>query len=298
MRYQRGALWSILLLSITGFVCFSQPVAAERIARILAQVNSEIITEKDLDDYCNILRFKDPRLEITPEFRRDILERLIEDKLILSQAHKEGIEVPPGWVKEKLEEFISSYPSYRDFEEALIADGLNVTLMKKRLESQYLTQRIITHHVRSKVYISPAQVTEFYQEQKSEFAPSRVFTLWIAKSEFDEQLFMLSDEVGEKGIDGVDREKYNLNELSIPEYSLKEEIKDMVLALKAGESTIEKIDGVYYYVYLENIESSGEVSLEDAKEKIYAFLWEQEMRRIFTEWIDSIKKDAIIKRYE
>lgn len=297
MRKQRCKIWLLLLLSAAVTFGFGNNVYPEKIARIIAQVNDEIITAKDLDDYCNILHFKDPRMQITPEFKSEVFERLIEDKLILSQAIREGIKVSDAWVNEKLNEFISSYPSYRDFEESLIADGLNVTLLKKRLESQYLTQRIISKHVRSKVYISPAQVTEFYQSNQEEFAPSRVFTLWISKSEFDEQLQMLTDEIKEKGIEGVDREKYNLNQLDIPERSLKEDIKDIVLSLNIGDSTIEKIDGIYYYVYLENIQAAQAVQLEEAKERIYAFLWEQEMRRIFTEWLEALKEDTVIKRY-
>lgn len=278
------------LVSVTSY--------GEPIGRIVAQVNSEIITEKDWNDYIKILRYKNPQLQITDDMRREILERLIEDKLILYHAGKEGIEVPPGWVKEKLNEFIASYGSYRDFEKSLVAEGLNVTLLKERLKGQYLTQRIIDKYVRSKIYISPAQVTEFYQKKSAEFSAVRMLTLWIARSEFDEQIYMLMDDIKEKGIKNVDREKYNLTRVEIDEPSLKEDIKDIVLDLGVGESTFGKNDGRYYYIYLESVDDSDPVSLQEAKERIHNYLWQEEFRLKFTEWIEELKKEAIIKRYE
>ncbi len=290
---------------ITGIivVCWLTAVGCnlsygEQIGRIVAQVNSEIITEKDWNDYMKILRYKNPNMQVTDDMREEILERLIEDKLILYHAVKEGIEVPAGWIKEKLNEFIASYGSYREFEKSLISEGLNVTLLKERLKSQYLTQRIIDRYVRSKVYISPAQVTEFYQANPEQFSAERMFTLWIAQSKFDEQIYMLMDAIKEKGIENVDREKYNLTRVEIDEPSLKEDIKDIVLDLDIDESTFGEKDGTYYYIYLENISVSDPVTLQEAKEQIYSYLWQEEFRREFTEWIEELKKEAIIKRYE
>ena len=77
-------------------VCFFAFTAyGESVNRLIAKVNDEVITSKDLQDYCNILRqqsqFNQNAVDIDPAqpgFKEKALGRLIEEKLILDAAKK------------------------------------------------------------------------------------------------------------------------------------------------------------------------------------------------------------------
>ena len=88
-----------LPLHILLFLCSLYiPLYAEDVARIIAKVNNQVITSKDLDDYSQAVQYRlsdsEPDVSVqTPEFRKQNLRRLIEDKLILEEAKKEKIVI-------------------------------------------------------------------------------------------------------------------------------------------------------------------------------------------------------------
>ncbi|MCD6228159.1 MAG: SurA N-terminal domain-containing protein [Candidatus Omnitrophica bacterium] len=276
----------------------SLAIKAESVSRIIANVNGEIITSKDLDDYCNFLKYKNPEIEINEEFKKNLLQRLIEDKLIISQARKEKIEVPSSWIKDRMQAFISSYPSYEAFEASLIKEGLTITALKEKLKAEYLTQKIIDKYVRSKISISPQEITDFYNNNKEIFREPKKYIIWMAKIDSEEKAEELNNKIKSEGIDSLDKKSYRLVKLEVEEKSLKEEIKTIVATLKEGETKIQKSSDFYYLIYLEKVVPSKITPLEKAKEKIHSYLWEKKFREEFTRWTNNLKKEALIKVYD
>ena len=288
------ALLSLLFI----FAMLYGNAEGEEISRIRAMVNNEVITSRDVDDYCNFLKYRNPEFEITPEVKDGILQRLIEDKLIVCKAKQEIQAFPKMWLKERMDELVASYPSYEAFEQSLRSEGLTITMLKEKLKNQYLTQSIIEKCVRSKIEVSPQKVTEYYEGHNLDFVVPRECTLWVAKSENRELLQEIPSLLDSGGIDVIDREKYKLSKVEVKENSLKTEIKDIVRTLCEGEYTIKDISGIYYFVYVEEVKPFSLMSLEDARGKIFSYLWEQKFKASFSEWVDNLKKDAVIKIYE
>ncbi|MDD5441429.1 MAG: SurA N-terminal domain-containing protein, partial [Candidatus Omnitrophica bacterium] len=96
---------------ITFFFIFN--VYAGIVAKTLAIVNNEIITTKDLQDYCMVVQSRvDGKTEDfcdTQDGLDEVLNMLIEDKLIITYAKKKDVEVSDSWVKGRLDEIAASY---------------------------------------------------------------------------------------------------------------------------------------------------------------------------------------------
>ncbi|MDP6685692.1 MAG: SurA N-terminal domain-containing protein, partial [Candidatus Omnitrophota bacterium] len=100
------------LLLLLLIVKFFQPINAEAqiVNKVIAVINNEVITQQDVDRLLSVLyaqyvhEYKgDELLEKMEEVRKDILKRMIEDKLILSRAKELDIKVAEKEIKEKLE---------------------------------------------------------------------------------------------------------------------------------------------------------------------------------------------------
>ncbi len=268
------------------------------ISKIVATVNKEVITSKDLNDYRKFLKYRSSQLNFTPEIEKEILDKLIEDKLILSQAKKQKIEVPKEWLEEKLRGLILSYPSQKEFETSLVKEGLTLNLLKEKLKNQYLMQNVIDKYVRSSISISPQTITNFYDNQTINFFHPRKYAIWMLKSKDRAVLQELRKQIKGYGMDSLDKDKYGIVRIEVEDEDLKEEIRDIVIRLKEGESMIKELSGLYYLVYLEKNISPRQVPLEEAGEGIHLYLWQQKFEKAFTEWLDNLKAEAIIKIYE
>ena len=109
--------------------------------KIIAIVNSEIITQSEVEELLAAFylqmpaEFSDARKE--EELMRmqgTVLERLIEDKLILAEAKKQEIKVPSESVEERLSEIRKGFKDDVEFSDALANQGITPADFKKRIE--------------------------------------------------------------------------------------------------------------------------------------------------------------------
>jgi len=286
------------VIACISLFCIIGAVSAEDVSKIIAMVNNEVITSHDFANYIRFLKYKNPELEINDQLREQVLERLIEDKLILFLGKEEIKEVPQHWLNQKIEEMIASYPSQEAFEASLAQEGATVTMIKEKFRVQYRTQHIVEKEVRSKIEITPQEITDYYNKNKLDFVVPRECILWVGKSEeksgFDELSVLLENKTIEEAFAG----EYGVSRLELKESSLKPEIKEVVRDLSKGQYAVKEIEGIFYFVFVEDISPFKIISLEEAKEKIYSFLWEKKYGQAFKDWLESLKENALIKIYE
>ena len=269
---------------------------AEEINRTIAKVNDEVITLQDLENYCKLFKYQNPQIQIDEKLKKDILNTLIENKLILSLAKKEKVEVPQYWIRKELEKIISSYPSREAFYQTLAKEGLNVTLLKEKLKEQYLIQWMIEKYVRSKIKIAPYEVTQFYYNNKEKFIKPCSYFLWIGKWEKEKEVEKIYEKLRENP--KISKESCGLTHIQVEENELKEEIKKIVKEMKEKELVKRKVGDFFYLIYLEKKIPSRRLSLEEVKDEIHSLLEEKKFEELFKKWIKDLKKEALIKIYE
>ena len=296
----------IVILGYLAVTAFSWAGFAQ-INRIVAKVNNEIITERDLASYKQLIKYRLSQRYSGSELRKKLksleegaLESLIEDRLIVQAAKKEGMKIPSRMVNERLEQIISNYPSYSDFEEELIRKGINVAILRKRIREKFLTEFIVKQKIKDKIFISPQDVTKFYNEHPELFKSKPRYYCWVFKTKDREKAFTFYTELIKSGFKEIkSKYKEELFYLNSKEGQLRKDIAEVVTQLKNKEASVPRLIGGYYFVfYLEKKVPSVKLGLDQAKERIYNYLFEKEFRRRLGNWVNKLKKDAIIENYE
>ena len=274
--------------------------------KVVAVVNNEIITQKDLNDFLNFTRMQYSRElkgkeleEKVQGMKQDLLQRLIEDRLILQQAKTEKVIVEPARVKGRILELKKRYPTETEFEDDLAKQGLVQADLENKVREQMLMYAVIQQKVRDKIVVRPDEITDFYNKNKQQFlAPEeRQLTMIIAQDEKQAKELSYYLRLGQKLEELATRYTFTTNTLSAWKgEDLRKEIEDTVFKLGLGEiSDAVKVDQQYYVFRLDNITGSHELTLAQSQDKIQVYLFEKKMQEALTKWLDELKKQSYIK---
>ena len=124
---------------------------------IVAVVNDELITLKDLRDYIHATYVsliaegipQSQLKEAMKELENNGITKLIEDKLILSKANQLGLQVRDKTVDQRLKDIKAKYPSEAVFMDSLIKNGATITDLKNKIIEQMKIKYVIESQVRS-----------------------------------------------------------------------------------------------------------------------------------------------------
>jgi parvulin-like peptidyl-prolyl isomerase len=230
----------------------------------------------------------------------DLLDKLIEDRLILQEAKKSKLEPDQNRVKAKINELKSRYPSSREFEVSLLGQGLTEADIESRLKEQLLTYNIIDLKVKKKIVVNPIEVTDFYQKNIQDFVlPSqREFTYIMVNDIKLAQAISQELKNGQALGDLAKKNNLELDKLVVSQASgqLREDIEEAIFKLKIGEvSHVLAIQGNYYIFMFNSIIPSRQQTLAEVQEDIYQLLFNQKFKEELTQWLDELKKHSYIK---
>ena len=165
----------ILLVIIVLFILAS--LSAEVVDKIIAKVGREIILKSDLEKRMQQLNASGTVMNDITQF--DILNDMIEAKLIIQKAKEEEYEVDDQMIKEMAEDQIkqvaSQFPSELEFKKELRGAGLSVPDLKdyyiEMMTEEQLKSQIIRHNIKSKIHITEGEVEEYYKENLVDIPP-------------------------------------------------------------------------------------------------------------------------------
>jgi parvulin-like peptidyl-prolyl isomerase len=274
--------------------------------KIVAIVNNEVITQNDLNSFINFMRvqlskeYKGKELETKIQsMKLDLLNKLIEDRLILQEAKKNKIQIDENRIKARIEEIRSHYTSDMIFQADLKKQGLNQADVEMKIREQLLMYIIVEQKVHSKIVIKPEEVTNFYNENTKEFASpeEREIEAVTFKNLRDASSLYGALKKGKKIEDLVKEFSANLNNFKVTKgQELKKEVEQAIFKLgPGGISNPVKIDENYYIFKVNNITPSRQLSLPEVQDKIYAFLSEKKSQEELTKWLDELRAKSYIK---
>lgn len=292
------------LLFIILLLCFFSTSYAQD--KIVAIVNQDVITQKDYADFLNFMRlqlssqYKGRELEEKiNSAKTDLLNRLIEDRLILQEAKKNGISVDEGRIKARLNEAKKGYPTEKQFQNDLMSQGLTQADIEKKIREQFLMFAIVEREVRSKISIKPEEVTEFYKKNKKSFNSGEGRELEALSLEnYDlARTVAHSLRTGAKVADLATRYPFTINQLYVNQGDdLRKEIENVVTKLGINEvSEPVEIEDKYYVFRLIHITEPKELSLSQSQDKIQGLLFEKKMQEGLTKWLDDLRKNSYVK---
>jgi peptidyl-prolyl cis-trans isomerase SurA len=167
-------LW-VLALLLPG-----RAAAGEVVEKIVAVVEEEPILLSDIE-----LRYQQLVAQGVVDtadtaqarsIRQQILDQLIDDRLILLEAEAQGIQVAGDEVEQAVEDaiqnLITQFGGREAFEEQLRREGLTEEELRQRYREdarkQLLANRLVGQEIRSKVEVTDADVRAFYEENRDQ----------------------------------------------------------------------------------------------------------------------------------
>ena len=285
------------------FCCVNFSFAQEKIVAI---VNDDIVSQKDLNDFLNFMRIKlsseykgKVLLEKVEAAKKDLVDKLIEDRLILQEAKKSGVKVDNSRIKAKIEDMKKGFPTSLDFQQALAREGMVEADIENKIREQMLMYNIVEAHVRRKIVIHPAEVTEFYNRNISTFntPEERALVSLVVDKETLAKEIVNSVKTGSRLEDVAAKYNIVLNKLNVARSGeLRKDIEDAVFGIKSGElSQAVKIDDKFYIFRVDNIIMPRQQNLDEAREIITSLLYERKMQEGLERWLGELKKNAFIK---
>ena len=295
----------IVLCSILFFVLAPAFLSAQD--KIIAVVNNAAITQKELDDFLTFMRlqlsgekdYSSQELENNLQsLKQDLLNKLIEDKLILQEARRSNVTIEDSLIKARMMQIKKRYRDDEEFQRSLAAQGLTEADIEEKIRDQAAMYRVIEQEVKSTVSVSPSEVTDFYSANIDEFRFPQERSLEYLKVK-DENVAREIDGRVKKGQDLALVAKelgLTLNSLSVSsKEELKPKLKEVVLKLNKGETSEPiLIDDYYYILKLLEIIPARQQNLSEVQDAIHKFLFEEKMQKKLTSWLEGLKKNSYI----
>ncbi len=298
---------------IVIFILTCHPPAFALNDAIIAVVNDEVITLKNLSDYLRAsylqLRSEGKSEEeieqIIAELEQRGLEKLIEDRLIIQAAKKAGMEIRPRLIDERIEEIRKRYPSEKAFIEALTAEGLSITDLRTKINEQYLIQFMADMEVRSKIFVNPQEVTEYYAENKDEFKrPLRLNldSIFIKYKSDQKEERQRAKEAYAKLKQGADFREVAKEYSDTPgigiikKGDLLPNLEEAIFKLAVEEITppLETDNGIFIFKLLGKIPEEIP-PIEKVKTEITDRVFQMKFRERFLRWLDKLKQEAYVE---
>ena len=161
----------------------AQANAAEVIDGIEAVVGDYIILKSEVAFQIQLWAMQQEDNSLPPEkveeLIKELIEQMVNDKLILIKAMKDtSITVSSEQIEEaldyKLEELKGRFPSQVEFEQQMALEGLTYRELKNKfrdeMRNQIYKDRLISHEL-SRVSILPSEVREFFERYKDSLPP-------------------------------------------------------------------------------------------------------------------------------
>lgn len=280
---------------------------------IIAVVNDETITLKDLKEYLNAIYLQlvsDGKNEeeihkIMTDYEINGIDQLIDDKLLVEEANKKQMQIRSKLIDDRLAQIKSHYPSEQEFLDALAADGLTVGDLKNRITDQLKKKYIIENEVRSKIQVNPQEVTDYYEKHSSEFRSAEKIDLdsvFVAYKDNREEATTKANHALEllkqgKNFLEVAKEFSDAPSIGLIEKGqLLPDLEKTIFKLQESEisSLVETDKGIY--IFRANKKIPAKVStLEEVKEQINNFLFQKKFQDQLGSWLKELRKNAYVE---
>ena len=315
-------LASLILILIIHMLSFSV-LHSEVVEEIYAVINEETITFSEYQNAENSMikqlqtQYQGKALQkAIQEMKSELINQLIEHKLILSKAKEKNYDVE-NEIKMIIEEIKkqNNLKTDEDLRRALQTEGITMEEFKQQQKIVRMQQRMIYEEITSKIKIDSPEIMEYYKKNLADYTKPIEISLncIFLKKEyyFDKQaLLKKRNEISAKlntadfkaiaetysELEGVENKIYLGN---FKQGELDENIEKAALKLKLNEHSlwIETENG-WYIIQLIGKKEPELVSYEQVREKIKNNLLQEKQEVELQKFIEELKKESYIKIYK
>lgn len=289
--------------------------------RVVAVVNNDAITLAELQESVASLR-AEARGQVTTvsddDLARQILTRLIDNRLQLQEADRDKITVEDHEVNDEMAERLKRYgfSNPQDLDKMLKEQGITIEAVKKRVRESLRVNKVVRRKVALRVSVTDAEIDQYLAENRAKLetglsyharhilivpeAPGEVAQWDAARAkalavreeleagaEFAEIATQYSADASAK--DGGDLGTLKRGELS-------QDVEEAILALEPRQLSEPFRSPLGYHIFrLESKESLDGEGLSRARQQIHEILFRQKYETRLEAWLKEIKQRAIIE---
>lgn len=132
-----------------------------------AIVNGDIITADDLDKRMELFKFS---VGFEGVSRENLLEQMINVKLLLQEAGKQGVVIDSGEADKMVDSFIEdSFMTKENFEKILKANGLKLSDMSQYFAEQLTIAKLLNQTLVFDVEVTENEIQDYYNKNTELF---------------------------------------------------------------------------------------------------------------------------------
>jgi parvulin-like peptidyl-prolyl isomerase len=304
---------------------FCAPVRAEMIDRIIAVVNSEIITlyefntafEPYLKNIENNYKGGDKEAMIK-QTKDAFLQRMIDNILIEQEAKKTGISatVKDEEVMDVLQDTLNKQNmTMQEFLKNIAREGGSLEAVKKDIRTQMIRMRLLRREVKDRIIITEADIGEYYNKHRDEYEGKESVRI-------KQLLLLYPPEADKKRKSNIRQEAELIRELLlkgesfdllVAKYShgpaasggdmgfvekgrIIPEVEAVAFSLPVNEvSNIIESSVGYHIIMVIDKRGAGLKPIEVVREEIKAKIEEEKLEKKFDEWISSVRSRSHIE---
>ena len=218
---------------------------------IIAKINDFEILENDVQHEIACLLAHSPITEITVDIKRKIIERIIDEHLLLEEAKQSDIKVDSNEVEMSYIDNIMLFDSEEDFNNLLKEMNMDIKAIKQRFYNKILIKKYITNICKNTPGCTMEFISKFYNENKNYFLTEpqvKVINFVIPNSVENAENIIFEMRTQIKTIDEfIDKAKTLCNEHKNYHYSelgfishgeMVKEFEDIAFSLKINQVSV------------------------------------------------------------
>ena len=312
-----------LFIAFVFFVGFNLAWAAEVVDKVVAEVNGEPITYREiiallsgrLEALRDVLDDEEYEKEVKRLTRR-VLEDRIQDMLFLSEAKRrlseEEISATEGEVEKVVEEAIISVGSKERLESELRSSGTSLKEETELLKNKALIARLLRKTLGPRIRIAPKEVFQFYQAHASEFQEReavKIRQILIKFSEYEDKdgARKVAEDLGKRLAEGADfaflAGKYSRGPYAekggewefLERGSLLPQVDKRAFSLPlGGVSEIIETDIGFSIIKVEGRKETRTIPFEEVEPQIRLRLWQEKFHQEMNKYYQEIRQKATV----
>ncbi len=163
----------LLAMAMSSYGYSKTESSIQKLDRIIAVVDQDVITEKELQEKINsvISNLKNQKIEIPSEsvLRKQVIERLIANSVQIQLALQTGLKISDAQVDKTIERISEKNKlNVVDFKKTLEKDGTNFYKFREEIRNEITIAQLKEREVDSKIVITDGEIDNFLNAQSKE----------------------------------------------------------------------------------------------------------------------------------
>lgn len=293
---------------------------------MIVKVNGTVITQSEVDQQKdNLMRQFGARIppdqleEMGPKLWKQALENMVNQRILLQEADRQGIQAEKEAVDARIAEITGRYPDPEKFKEQLAGMGVSDEKFHHEIEQNVILETLIEAQTKDVKEAGQEEVEEFYRSnpesfKKAEQVQTSHILLKTDPSASEEtrtqkrlELSRLRGEI-EKGVDFAQLAREHSDcpsssrggDLGLFERGkMVKAFEDAAFGMKVGEvSEIVETQFGYHLIKVTDRQDTETVSLDKVQDSIVTFLNRQKQEQAVGDYLDKLRGTAKIEYAE